>query len=141
MIRNATAEDSDRIVELLAQLGYANTHSFCKERIQELLANSDAMLFCYEIEGSVIALLSLHVIPQIALLGSFLRISYFIVDEIMRSNHIGSELEAYASHIAKERGCDRIEVHCHERRKEAHRFYERHGYVESPKYFIKQITY
>ena len=140
MIRNATVEDSDHLVELLTQLGYANTQHFLKARIEELLDHPDAMLFCYEIEGRVIALLSLHVIPQIALLGSFLRISYFIVDETMRSHHIGAELEAYASHIAKERGCNRIEVHCHERRTEAHRFYEQHGFVESPKYFIKQIT-
>lgn len=140
MIRNATVEDSDSIVELLTQLGYANTQPFIKVRIEELLENPDTMLFCYEVEGEVSALLSLHVIPQIALLGSFLRISYFIVDETMRSHRIGAELEAYASHIAKERGCNRIEVHCNERRTEAHRFYTRQGYIESPKYFIKQIT-
>ena len=140
MIRNATVEDSDCLVELLAQLGYADTQRFLKMRIGELLENPDAMLFCYEYEGSVVALLSLHVIPQIALLGSFLRISYFVVNEAMRSHHIGSEFEAFATQIAKERGCDRIEVHCHERRTDAHRFYTRQGYSESPKYFIKQIT-
>lgn len=137
MIRQATLNDQESIVSLLEQLGYANTEAFMQERIETLLNHPDAMLFCYESKGSVVALLSLHVIPQIALLGSFLRISYFVVDEKARSLNIGAELEALASHIAKEKGCDRIEVHCHERRKDAHRFYERQGYKESPKYFMK----
>ena len=139
MIREATVDDAQAIVSLLSQLGYADTHAFMHVRIQELLKNPDALLFCYESEGKVVALLSLHVIPQIALLGSFLRINYFVVDEKARSLKIGAELEAYATRIAKESGCDRIEVHCHERRKDAHRFYERHGFVESPKYFVKHL--
>jgi len=139
VIRNATVGDANIIVQLLSELGYADTQSFIKERIQELLENPDAMLFLYEYEGKVVALLSLHIIPQIALFGSFLRISYFIVDETVRSREIGAELEALAIKIATERACDRIEVHCHERRKGAHRFYEKNGYKESPKYFIKQL--
>jgi len=44
--------------------------------------------------------------------------------------------------------CDRIEVHCHQRRTEvhchqrrtdAHRFYERQGYTDSSKYLIKTL--
>lgn len=141
MIRAATVEDAGVIDKLLTQLGYAETLSFLPKRIQELLEHPDAMLFLYESEGKVVALLSLHLIPQIALFGSFLRISYFIVDEKVRSQKIGTEFEALATQIAKEKECDRIEVHCHERRNDAHRFYEQHGYIESPKYFVKQITF
>lgn len=140
MIRTATVDDADAIEKLLVQLGYADTSSFISTRISELLAHPDAMLFLYELEGRVVALLSLHLIPQIALLGSFLRISYFIVDEHTRSRRIGTELEALATKVAEEKGCDRIEVHCHERRTDAHRFYEQHGYIESAKYYVKQIT-
>ena len=140
MIRPATVEDAHVIEKLLTELGYADTSSFISIRINELLEHPDAMLFLYELEGLPVALLSLHIIPQIALFGSFLRISYFIVEENARSLKIGSELEAFATHIAQEKRCDRIEVHCHERRKDAHRFYEQHGYVESSKYYVKQIT-
>lgn len=140
MIRPANVEDASVIAKLLAELGYADTSSFISTRVSELLEHPDAMLFLYESKGKVVALLSLHLIPQLALLGSFLRISYFIVEENARSLKIGSELEAFATHIAQEKRCDRIEVHCHERRKDAHRFYEQHEYVESPKYYVKQIT-
>ncbi len=139
MIREAAVQDAEVLENLLAQLGYPDTAVFLKERIQTLLNHPDASLAVYETDGRVVALLCLHVIPQIALLGSFLRISYFVVDETMRSAHIGSALEAYALEIAREKGCDRIEVHCHERRTDAHRFYARCGYVESPKYFVKNL--
>ncbi len=139
MIRSATIQDCDAIQALLTQLGYANTASFLGERIETLLTHPDAMLFVYEKERKVLALLSLHIIPQIALLGAFLRISYFVVDESARNLRIGSELEAYATQIAKENNCDRIEVHCHSRRIDAHRFYERQGYLQSPRYYVKEI--
>lgn len=139
MIRSATIQDCDAIQALLTQLEYPNTASFLAERIETLQTHPDAMLLVYEKEGKVLALLSLHIIPQIALLGAFLRISYFVVDESARNLHIGAELEAYATQIAKENKCDRIEVHCNSRRIDAHRFYERQGYLQSPRYYVKEI--
>jgi GNAT superfamily N-acetyltransferase len=139
MIRPATLNDGDAIVSLLEQLGYRGTSDFIFEKMVTLLHHQDALLLVYEKNGKVVALLSLHVIPQIALEGDFLRISYFVVDESTRNQTIGAECEAYARQFAQEKECDRIEVHCHERRKNAHRFYEKHGYVESPKYFVKNL--
>ena len=72
MIRPATVEDAHVIEKLLAKLGYTDTSSFISTRINELSKHPDAMLFLYELEGSPVALLSLHIIPQIALFGSFL---------------------------------------------------------------------
>jgi hypothetical protein len=33
-----------------------------------------------------------------------------------------------------------MEVHCHQRRMDAHRFYNRLQYQESPKYLIKMLS-
>lgn len=139
MIRKVTLKDGDRLVTLLEQLGYPHTEAFIQDRVGELLNHSDEMLVVYEEDETILALLSLHIIPQIALLKPFLRISYFIVDEGARGKRIGEKLEAYATEFAREKACDRIEVHCHERRKDAHRFYIRQGYSESPKYFMKML--
>ena len=54
-----------------------------------------------------------------------------------RGSGVGRALEEAAAALALGRGCDRIEVHCHERRADAHRFYYRQGYEESPKYLMK----
>jgi len=41
--------------------------------------------------------------------------------------------------LARQRGCDRLEVHCHGRREREHAFYRREGFVEAPKYFAKSL--
>ncbi|HXB92971.1 MAG TPA: GNAT family N-acetyltransferase, partial [Puia sp.] len=87
----------------------------------------------------ILAVLSLHFIPQLAVEGDFARISYFAVDDDARSQGIGRTMEERVVALARERGCHLIEVHCHERRTHAHRFYLRQGYRESPKYMIKNL--
>lgn len=139
-IRKAMMGDKLAIQNLLNQLGYDNTEVFLKEKLEMLLKHPDEELLVYEQENKVIGLMSIHIIPQIALRGDFARISYFSIDSGFRSQRIGLEMEAYCEAYAVKRGCDRIEVHCHSRRTDAHRFYRRQGYEESPKYFMKKIS-
>jgi GNAT superfamily N-acetyltransferase len=138
MIRNAHPADIDAIRSLLIQLGYDAPKNLA-EKIRRLSAHPDEVLLVYELDTEVVAFLSLHFIPQIAVSGDFARISYFAVKDGARSHGIGQQLEAHITRLARERSCDRIEVHCHTRRTDAHRFYERQGYDESPKYFIKPL--
>lgn len=139
-LRPATLEDSPPIAGLLAQLGYPGTESFLPRRIAELSAHPDAWLRVAEDdEGRLLGFIGLHFMAQLALTGDFCRITYFCVDDAARSAGVGRELEAAAEVEARARGCDRIEVHCHERRVHAHRFYCRQGYEESPKYLMKRL--
>jgi len=139
-IRDAKTSDWKDIGELLNQLDYPDTDSFLQERIKTLSNHSDENLLVYEYHKKVIAVISIHFIPQLARRYDFARISYFIVDEKFRGKGIGSKMEEYCVSLAKKRKCDRIEVHCHSRRLKAHNFYYSHGYVELPKYFVKKLT-
>lgn len=138
-IRKADVKDWVEIGNLLEQLGYPDTEKFLKAKIEMLLEHPDEELLVYEIDNDVIALISIHFIPQIALEGDFARISYFCVDKNFTGKGIGSEIEEYCTHLAKLRNCDRIEVHCHSRREKSHKFYNKQGYIESPKYLIKML--
>ncbi|MES1160083.1 MAG: GNAT family N-acetyltransferase [Bacteroidota bacterium] len=138
-IRQAAITDGKAISELLHQLGYPDTEQFIAGRIRQMIEDPRERLLVYEQEGSIIAFMSLHFIPQIALEGDFARISYFAVDATVRSGGIGRQMEEYCTRLAKERGCHLIEVHCHTRRSRAHEFYYRQGYEESPKYLIKRL--
>ncbi len=138
-IRNAKTEDGDAIIVLLDQLGYNGSGKFMQEKLQRLIDHPDEEFVVYEEDSRVIAFMSIHFIPQIALEGDFARISYFVVDNSVRSSGVGKALEEYCTQAAKRRKCDRIEVHCHERRSDAHRFYFRQGYEEVPKYLVKMI--
>lgn len=138
-IRKAKVEDWHAISLLLHQLDYRDTQTFIQERIEKLLNDPNEELLVYE-EEVVIAVISIHFIPQLAVRREFARISYFAVDSTIRSKGIGRKIEEYCTDIAKKRNCNRIEVHCHSRRVDAHRFYIRQGYSESPKYFVKILN-
>jgi len=140
-IRPANNSDWTVLSHLLDQLGYPDTAPFLEEKIKKMTTHPDERLLVYEdgTEGHIIAFISLHFIPQIALEGDFARISYFAVEDTARSRGIGQEMEEYCTQLARKRGCHLMEVHCHTRRSRAHDFYFRQGYSESPKYLIKKL--
>ncbi|WP_312515041.1 GNAT family N-acetyltransferase [Stutzerimonas nitrititolerans] len=138
-IKAPSLADAPAISALLDALGYPGTEAFIKRRIAQLLAHPDASLLVAMDDGEVVGVISLHFIPQLALSGDICRISYLCVSTQARSQGVGAQLEERAVSLARQRGCDRIELHCHERRTDAHRFYYRQHYVESPKYLYKSL--
>ena len=138
-IRPATLADAAKIADLLTQLGYPGTEKFIREKILELTGHPDGDLAVAVEEGEVLGFIALHFIPQLGLAGSFARISYLCVDDGARGRGVGGRLETYCEQRARERGCDRIELHCHSRREQAHKFYRRQGYEESPLYLMKKL--
>jgi GNAT superfamily N-acetyltransferase len=138
-IRTAVLDDSINIGKLLAQLDYPGTDDFLKQKMEVIIQNPLEELFVYEENGEVVAFMVLEFLPQLGLRGDIARIGYFSVDQDFRNKGVGREMEEHCEKLARERKCDRIEVHCHERRKDAHRFYYRQGYHESPKYLMKSL--
>jgi GNAT superfamily N-acetyltransferase len=138
-IRPAQLSDGPAIALLLQSLGYPDTGVFIEAKLAQQLTHPDAQLIVALDGKQLLGFISLHFIPQIALPGDFCRISYFCVSETARSAGVGARLEQAAVMLAKQRQCDRIELHCHSRRTQAHRFYARQGYTESPKYLMKML--
>jgi len=138
-IRLAEAKDVFALSALLAELGYEDTAPFIERRLTQLIADDTERLLMAEHGNRVLGFLSLHFIPQLALAGDFARISYFCIAQGERSKGVGQELLQYAERLAHERGCDRLEVHCHEHREKANDFYLREGFNESPRYHIKAL--
>jgi N-acetylglutamate synthase-like GNAT family acetyltransferase len=139
-IRKATLADQPALSILLDQLGYPGTEAFLLQNLVVMLGQPSSEVLVYELDEEVAGFIAIDFIPQLATKGDFARISCFAVDENTRSNGIGHLLEEHCTQLANERNCDRIEVHCHSRRVDAHRFYQRQGYEESPKYFRKMLT-
>jgi GNAT superfamily N-acetyltransferase len=139
-IRAALEGDAESIQNLLSQLGYETTRDIVVQRLSEMMKDAaEELLIAVDENDHVIAFVSVHYVPQIAMRGDFARISYFSVDAKHRSKGIGKLLLQKCEEAARNRGCDRIELHCHSRRTGAHRFYFREGYVDSPKYLMKQL--
>jgi len=140
-IRKATKHDAAAIRDLLEQLDYPTANGFIEDKLESIINHPDQVLLVYTLENKVAAFISIHFVPQIAMPGDFAVISYFSVDKTARGNGIGKEMEDYCTMLALDRKCDRIHVHCHSRRIEAHKFYERQGYEESRKYYVKKLQY
>jgi len=138
-IRLAEPKDAFALSALLSELGYEDTAPFIERRLTQLIADDTERLLMVEHGHTVLGFLSLHFIPQLALAGDFARISYFCIAEGERSKGAGQKLLQYAEQLARDRGCDRMEVHCHQRREKANAFYLREGFTESPCYHIKEL--
>ena len=141
VIRRARLSDAPQIGGLLRQLGYPVSARFVHRQLTALLSDRNEDLLVIEADDTrVIAFLAMHCVPQMAVEGGFARISYLCVDKEMRSKGLGKKLEREACRLATERGCDRLELHCHARRTDAHGFYASQGYTESPNYFVKDFA-
>lgn len=139
-IRSAKSEDTQAICDLLKQMGYPQPLALIQEKFEILHNDSNSQILIAEEKGKICGFLSLYFIPQIALQGDFAKICYLCVDEKMRSKGVGHLLVQEAERIAKQRGCDRMELHSGIQRPLAHQFYLREGYVEAPKYFRKALN-
>lgn len=138
-IRTMEEKDAAVVADLLTQLGYPDTLDFLSAKIVNMRQDSREKLLVVEEQDQVIGFISLSLIPQLAVRGDFMRISYFAVDAETRSKGIGKQVEDYVAALARQMGCDRIELHSHSRRTQAHDFYLRQGYEEVPKYFVKYL--
>ena len=136
-IGEAKPEDAGALQPLLEQLGYHQSVDFVEQKIRAFMHDSQQYIFVAQIERHIAGFLSLSIIPQIAVAGDFARIAYLCVDEKFRGKRIGQALLTYAEETAKERGCDRMELHSSDHRKQAHQFYLAQGYEDAPKYFRK----
>lgn len=93
-----------------------------------------------ELAGTVVGVATVFVRHLLSVDAPLGRISSLVVADAKRSQGVGNRLVMAAEAIAREAGCDRIEVTSAERRTRAHAFYRRLGYEERPHRFIKHLS-
>jgi GNAT superfamily N-acetyltransferase len=140
-IRTATYRDAPAIRTLLDVLGYKTTISHLIGQLERLAGQKDHEVWVYELDKEVVGFIAIHFLPQLGFDGDMVVISYLSVDETVQGQGIGSALEEYIVTRAKERKCDRIQLHCSDWRAKAHQFYEQQGYREYPRYYSKRLVY
>jgi GNAT superfamily N-acetyltransferase len=141
-IRPAALSDAAGINRLLTQLGYPDTDESIAAELTAMLQNPANQLLVYEDPSfpyPIAGFLSTSFMRMIGRRSNFLYINYFVVDEAIRSQRIGQQMEEEAVRFARENGCSAIALHCDDKRTRAHDFYARQGYIESPKYLIKKL--
>lgn len=139
-IRAARRDDLAVIVRLLAD----DTLGRGRERVEEPLPaaygeafaaiaadpNQELVVACRE--GAVVGVLQLTVTPHIVNLGAWrATVEGVRVDRAHRSQGIGAALLEWVVARARARGCALVQLTSDVRRRDARRFYERHGFVAS----------
>lgn len=139
-MRSAKLKDVRAIQFLLDQLGYPHSETFLEKKLMQMLSDGDYQVLVYESEGKVVGLMTIHFYKQIIYETEIANIGVFVVDEGQRNKGVGRLMEEYCVEEAKARRCILIEVFSVDHRIDAHRFYERQGYVAQEKYFVKELS-
>ena len=141
VLREAAVEDVPAIVELLAadQLGATRDGLTTEADLQPYLRAFEAiaadpahLLVVATDERRVLATLQLSFLPGLARRGALrAQIEAVRVQEDYRSRGLGAALSEWAVHEARRRGCALVQLTTDKSRTDAHRFYQRLGFVAS----------
>jgi GNAT superfamily N-acetyltransferase len=138
-IRPFASGDADAVAKLLVQLGYPSMPGDVTARIERMASEVGHQILVAEIAGSVVGVVTVYVRHLLSVDAPLGRIAAMVVDDARRSQGVGSKLVQAAEAIARDAGCNRMEVTSAERRTRAHAFYRRLGYEVRPLRFIKHL--
>ncbi len=141
-IRRATEADLPRLIELMAQLRPDEPEAEDPSRIEDyarVLARMTAQgqrVLVAEDNGWIAGALVLAIVENISRRGTpYAIIENVVVDEPARGLGHGEALIEQAVEEARQAGCYKVSLTSNKRRGEAHRFYERLGFVQTHEAF------
>lgn len=128
MIRLAVSADQPEIYSLICAL---EETTFPQEMFAwgfyTMLSSASHLLLVAEEEGQIVGLLHLRMEFQLHHCGTVAEIMELIVSSEVRSKGIGAALLKAAREQAIQHHCIQFEVTSNQKRKQAHRFYQREG--------------
>jgi GNAT superfamily N-acetyltransferase len=133
-IRRARREDVPAIVAMYADdvLGKARETPDELECYYAVFDRLDGDLLVGEVDGVVVATMQLTMIQQLsARAGKVAQIESVRVRSDLRGRGLGEQLINDAIERARAAGCARVQLTSNSQRRDAHRFYERLGFVAS----------
>ena len=138
-IRDAVDGDAPAIAELLAELGYPSEPGAVRARMANMRGDGNQWILIAEVDGEAVGMATIIIRHVINRDEPFGRLASVVVRDSWRSRGIGAAMLARTEEICRDAGCSAIEVTSAESRTRAHSFYERHGFEERPRRFIKQL--
>lgn len=142
VVRAATRDDLPRIVELLAQLSPDEADREDSSRLEMYIAvfakteGQGQTLLAVEDEGRVVGTLALVIVENLSHQGRpYAILENVVVDDAERGKRYGEILVNDAVERARKAGCYKVTLTSNKRRTDAHRFYERLGFVRTHEAF------
>ncbi|RYE53940.1 MAG: GNAT family N-acetyltransferase [Rhizobiaceae bacterium] len=138
--RKAVESDLPFIVRLLTEDAVRVTddnpdepfHPRYVAALRELGTDPNQMMMVAVLDGDTVGTLQLTFIPGIAGLGTKRCLVEAVhITPAHRSKGLGSQMIQWAITQARERGCGMVQLTSNKKRLDAHRFYERLGFLKS----------
>jgi len=123
---------------LLGQLGYPADVDTVRSRLVRLIEDEAAFPYVAYENGAVVGFAAGYAMPLIQREPAG-RLAALIVADGSRGMGVGRALVDAVTEEARRRGCERLEVTSAEHRRDAHAFYERLGFEEKPRRYIKTL--
>jgi ribosomal protein S18 acetylase RimI-like enzyme len=129
-IRPCQIEDFDDVMRLLRQLWPDKPLDLVSLRtvFDRAVASESQAYLCATENQRVIGFGSLTVKNNLWHEGYLGHVDELVVDGEYRGRGIGTQLLEHLVVLARQRGCSRVELDSAFHRKQAHQFYERHGF-------------
>ena len=135
-----TAKDATAVNTLSTQLGYPLSIEQTVQNITSVLQSKDHTAFVAEYENKIVGWIGasqaimIEVMPHCEING-------LVIDEHHRGRGIGKLLIDKVKLWARDKGNNKIGLHCNIKRTEAHKFYEHMGFAEikQQKNFVIEI--
>lgn len=129
-VRPARIDDAEAVAVLAGQLGYPTTVAEARTRLARITGDPDHAALVVEVAGpGVIGWLHVFVARRLDC-DPFAEISGLVVAEGFRGRRVGETLTHAALAWAAELGCREVRVRSNVVRSDAHRFYQRLGFVQ-----------
>jgi GNAT superfamily N-acetyltransferase len=97
------------------------------------------MVVVVEVDGEVAGLAALHVQNLIERDDLGCELAAMVVSERFRRRGLGRRLQEAIEEAARARGCANLVLNTHERRADAHAFYEARGYQHTGRRYVKSL--
>jgi len=135
-----TVEDATAVNALSKQLGYPLSIEETVKNIDLVLQSKDHTAFVAECENKIVGWIGasqaimIEVMPRCEING-------LVINEHYQGIGIGKLLIDKVKHWAREKGNNKLGLHCNIKRTQAHKFYEHIGFAEikQQKNFVMEI--
>jgi len=140
-IRKCKADDFEAVTKLLRQLWPEQRLDVAALQavFERALAGEQQVYLCAAEGDCVVGFASLTLKNNLWQAGFLGHVDELVVESRYRGQGVGRQLLAQISELARERGCRRVELDSAFHRKQAHEFYERHGFENRAFLFSKVL--
>jgi ribosomal protein S18 acetylase RimI-like enzyme len=139
-VRRATESDAPAVAGLLRELGYSMSPPQVTDKITLLSRSAADAIFVATDGQAVCGCLSAHVAELFHAPGRIGRITALVVAEAARRKGIGQMLDDAAMRYFVANGCVKVEVTSGAHRADAHAFYEKRGFKEYRRRYVREIA-